>query len=141
YGISFSERTATIFYTLLLYLKLLIFPHPLTHDYYPYHIPIMNWTNWAPLLSLFIYATLIVIALKGWKKKSMWSYAILFYLMALSIVSNFFISVGTFMNERFMYHASLTFCVVVAWILVKKLNYNLITKRISMGIFVIGTLA
>ena len=139
YGMSFGEKTATIFYTLLLYLKLLIFPHPLTHDYYPYHISIMNWTDWGPILSLILYATLIVLALKGWKKKTIPSYAILFYLITLSIVSNLFISIGTFMNERFVYHASLGFCIAVAWVLVEKLNFNLLTKRIAFAIFVLGT--
>jgi hypothetical protein len=31
-----------LFFTLLLYLKLLFIPHPLTHDYYPYHIQLIN---------------------------------------------------------------------------------------------------
>ena len=140
YGMSFGEKTATIFYTLLLYLKLLVFPHPLTHDYYPYHIPIMNWTDWAPLLSLVLYVSLIVIAVRGWKKKTIPSYAILFYLITLSIVSNLFISIGTFMNERFVYHASLGFCIAVAWLLVEKLNFNLIARRIALAVFILGTI-
>ncbi len=32
-----SDKFATIIYTLGLYLKLLVVPHPLTHDYYPWH--------------------------------------------------------------------------------------------------------
>ncbi|MEM9023510.1 MAG: tetratricopeptide repeat protein, partial [Bacteroidota bacterium] len=39
-GQSEGDKFATIFYTMGLYIKLLVFPHPLTHDYYPYHIPI-----------------------------------------------------------------------------------------------------
>ena len=38
-----AEKMATIFYTLGYYIKLLLVPHPLTHDYYPRHIDIMNW--------------------------------------------------------------------------------------------------
>jgi hypothetical protein len=53
YGMSFGEKNRPLFFIpFLLYLKLLIFPHPLTHDYYPYQIPVMNWTQWQPLLSL-----------------------------------------------------------------------------------------
>ena len=114
-------RLATIFYTLLLYLKLMIFPHPLTHDYYPYQIPKMTWSDIASIISLLIYIALGIIALKGWKKKTMWSYAILFYLFTLSIVSNLFVSVGTFMNERFIFISSVAFCLLLAWLLVEKI--------------------
>ena len=44
-GMSKPEKYATIFYTLGLYIKLLFIPYPLTHDYLPYHIPIMHWGN------------------------------------------------------------------------------------------------
>ena len=49
------------------------------------------------------------------RKKSIPAYAILFYLLTLSIVSNLFVSVGTFMNERFVYMPSVAFCLVVGW--------------------------
>jgi len=116
-----SGKLATIFYTLLLYLKLMIYPHPLTHDYYPYHIPKMTWADMASVASLLIYIALAAIAYLGWKKKSMWSYAILFYFFTLSIVSNLFVSVGTFMNERFIFISSVSFCLLMAWLLLEKL--------------------
>ena len=78
YGMSYGEKTATIFHTLLLYLKLHIFPHPLTHDYYPYHIRIMHWSDWTPILSLVLYLALFLIILKGWKKKTILAYSIAF---------------------------------------------------------------
>ena len=40
-----AEKMATIFFTLWIYIKLLIFPHPLTYDYYPHQIEIINWAN------------------------------------------------------------------------------------------------
>lgn len=118
---NFSERLATIFYTLGIYLKLLFFPHPLTHDYYPYHIPIMNWGKAGSLLSLIIYLGLGVVALMGLKKKWLISYLIIFYIATLSIVSNLFFPVGTFMNERFVFISSISFCILVAWFLIEKL--------------------
>ena len=122
FGMTFGEKTATIFYTLLMYLKLHIFPHPLTHDYYPYQIPKMTWSDWQVLLSLALHIGLIAVILRGWKKRSIYAYAAAFYLVTLSIVSNLFVSVGTFMNERFAYHASLGFCIAVAYFLSEKIN-------------------
>lgn len=141
YGMTYGEKTATIFHTLLLYLKLHIFPHPLTHDYYPYHIPIMHWSDWTPILSLVLYLALFLLILKGWKKKSILAYSIAFYLVTLSIVSNLFISIGAFMNERFVYHASLGFCIAAAWFLVKKLDYTSLLKKISLVVFICVILA
>jgi protein O-mannosyl-transferase len=115
YGMSFSEKFATIFYTLGLYIKLLFFPDVLTHDYYPYQIPKMNWSDMGAWLSLLIYIGLGLLAVWGLKKKNIYAYGIAFYLITLSIVSNLFVSVGTFMNDRFIYHASIGFCIILAY--------------------------
>jgi len=109
-----GEKLATVFYTLGLYIKLLIFPHPLTHDYYPYAIPIMNFGKLGTLVSFALYIGLIVIAFKYLKQRKIASYGILFYLITLSIVSNLVINVGTFMNDRFVYMPSLGYCILLA---------------------------
>ena len=114
-GTTLAERYATITYTLGLYLKLLLFPHPLTHDYYPYHIPILNWGDWRVLVSLLLYVGLGVLAVLGFRQKRVWSWAIWYYAATLSIVSNVLFSVGTMMNERFLYMPSVGFCFLLAW--------------------------
>lgn len=116
-----AEKFATIFYTLGLYLKLLLFPHPLTYDYYPKEIPIIGWSDIRAWGSLLIYLALGVFALLQWKKKSILSFSILFFISTLSVVSNLVFPVGTFMNERFIYISSIGFALVVAWLLVERL--------------------
>jgi len=111
---SFGERLATIFYTLGMYIKLLIFPHPLTHDYYPRQVGIMSWTNWQSILSLLLYVGLGVFALIGLRKKDIISFGIIFFIATLSIVSNLFFPVGTNMSERFMFMPSVGFCLILA---------------------------
>ena len=143
YGMSLGDRLATVFYTLLLYLKLHIFPHPLTHDYYPFQIPKMTWTDWQSLLSLALHVGLVAVILRGWKKRTVWAYAAAFYIITLSIVSNLVVSVGTFMNERFVYHASLGFCIAAAYLLMVVLDKNKENNKnvLGMGIaalFVVG---
>jgi protein O-mannosyl-transferase len=134
YGMSFGDRLATIFYTLLLYLKLHLLPHPLTHDYYPFHIPKMSWTDWQSILSLVLHIGLVAVILRGWQKRTVWAYSAAFYLVTLSIVSNLFVSVGTFMNERFVYHASLGFCIAVAYLLTAVLDKNGENSKKIMGL-------
>lgn len=115
YGFSGSEKLATIFYTLGLYIKLLFYPHPMTHDYYPYAIGKMNFGDWQVLLSLFLYLGLTIYALLKMSKKYIVSFSILYFLVTLSIVSNLVVNVGTFMNDRFIYMSSLGFALFLAW--------------------------
>ncbi len=143
YGLNASDKMATVFYTLGLYLKLLIFPHPLTHDYYPYQIPIIGWGDMRAIIPLVLHIGLGVLALLGLKKKSILSYGILFYLATLSIVSNVPFTVGTFMNERFIFIPSIGFCLIVVWLLkdqlAKWMNGKQVAKTIGLGILALMT--
>ncbi|MCC6412082.1 MAG: glycosyltransferase family 39 protein [Saprospiraceae bacterium] len=120
-GMNPGEKLATIFLTLGWYLKLLFVPNPLTHDYYPYHVPKVNWSDWRALLSLALYAGMAVWAVFNVQKRKLPAYAILFYLITLSIVSNLLVSVGTFMNERFVYMPSVAFCLLAGWFFARQL--------------------
>jgi protein O-mannosyl-transferase len=130
YGMTTGDRLATISYTLLLYLKLHILPHPLTHDYYPFQIPRLTWSDGRALLGLALHIGLVAVIVKGWKNRTVWAYASAFYLVTLSIVSNVIVSVGTFMNERFVYHASIGFCIALAYFLTQKF----VPKMAALGI-------
>ncbi len=111
------QKYATIFYTLGLYLKLLVFPHPLTFDYYPYHIPIVSWTDIRAIMSFLSYLALALYVVLTFRKREVGTYAILYFFITLSIVSNLLFPIGAFMNERFLYMPSLGYCLAIAWLL------------------------
>jgi len=115
------QKYATIMLTLGKYIQLLFFPHPLSHDYYPYSIAIQEWVNPLVLLSFFLYAALAVVAIRGLKNKNIYSFWIIYFLATISIVSNLFFPVGTFMNERFAYFSSLAFCALLPYFLIQHL--------------------
>lgn len=122
---SFGEKMATIIFTLGKYLQLLFFPHPLTHDYYPRHVEIMNFGNIKVILSLIAYLAMTIYAIIGLKKKDPVSFGILFFIMTTSIISNIVFPVGTNMSERFMFMPSVGFTFIlgiIGWRLAKKLN-------------------
>ncbi len=127
-----AEKFGTIFVTLLMYIKLLIFPHPLTFDYYPWQIAKTEITDGIAIFSLLIYLAMGIYAIYGMiKKKDIVSYSILFFLIALSPVSNIFFCVGTLMNERFIFISSIGFCLIVAWFFAEKLPNWLKDRRLS----------
>ncbi|MCX6268229.1 MAG: tetratricopeptide repeat protein [Bacteroidetes bacterium] len=136
-----GQKFGTIIYTLGLYVKLLLFPHPLTHDYYPYHIPLISMADWRALISFAVYVMMIIYSVVKFKSKDMIAYGILFYLLTLFIVSNLLFSVGTFMNERFIYMPSLGFVIIIACLIIDKLPSiikNVGTyKKFATGVFLV----
>lgn len=118
-GVSMAEKYATIIYTLLLYIKLLFVPFPMTFDYYPFHIEITNFSNFTVVLSIIAHLVLAAIALKYFKRKSIISFGIFYYAVTFSIVSNILFPIGTFMSERFMYMPSIGWALILAFGIIK----------------------
>jgi hypothetical protein len=116
-GMKPLEKAGSIMYTLGKYLQLMVWPHPLSHDYYPYAIPKTSLFAILPLLSLFLYLALIVVGFRGYRARNVYSYSIWFYLLTLTIVSNIVINLGTFMNERFIFMASAGYFIALAYFL------------------------
>ncbi|MEQ1747124.1 MAG: hypothetical protein ABMA02_16965 [Saprospiraceae bacterium] len=119
-GMTLGEKFATIFLTLGWYVKLLFWPHPLTHDYYPYHVPKVGWDDWRALASLALYIGMGAWAVLKLRARNLPAYAIAYWLITLSIVSNLFVKVGTFMNERFAFMPSVAFAMLAGWFLAEK---------------------
>ncbi len=114
-----SQEIATVLFTWLIYFKLLIFPHPLTHDYYPKQIPILNFGDFRVWLAIIMVLAIIYILIKSWKRKPIIAFAILMFIANFSMVSNLLFNVGTFMNERFIFSASAGFTLAVGWLFAK----------------------
>lgn len=115
-----TEKLGTTIYTWLLYLKLLIVPYPLTYDYYPFHIAIRELLSIEAILSLLVHLALVVVAFRGFKKRSVYAFLVIFYAATFSISSNLFFNIGVFMNERFMFEPSLAFCVLAALLITQR---------------------
>ncbi len=115
----FAKKYATILFTLGKYLELLIVPHTLTHDYYPYHISLKTFANPYVIVSGFLYLTMAAYALYSFlKKRDIPGYSFAFYLLTLSIASNLFFPVGTFMAERLVFMPSAGFIIFVSWAII-----------------------
>jgi len=118
---SVTQKYATIIYTLGVYLKLLFFPHPLTYDYYPYHIPITNLTDLRFITSAVLYVAMGVFALTRLPGRDVMSFGILYFFATMSIVSNLFFPIGAFMNERFAYFGSFAWTLLIGVLLIRRL--------------------
>ena len=126
-------RLATLLFIQLKYIILLIFPHPLSYDYSYNQIPIISFGNVKALAGLGTIIGLLVIAFKGLKSKSVYSYSILFYLGSVVLTSNLIVIIGATMAERFVYTASLGFCIGIVFLILKLLKVDARTLDYPSG--------
>ncbi|MEP7194926.1 MAG: hypothetical protein ABI851_00290 [Saprospiraceae bacterium] len=128
-GMRIDEKISTIIYCIAWYIKLLFIPHPLTHDYYPYHVPKIGFEDglsWLGFITVFGMSLILFIYRKRFPV--IW-YAFLFFVISISIVSNIVFPVGTFMNERFLFIPSIAFVLVLCYWTELFLNRKLIWKN------------
>lgn len=128
---TFSEKLATVFYSLWRYVQLLFVPHPLTHDYYPKQIAMISFGSWKAWLGLATYGFFAWYTLSGIRRRDPVRFGVLFYLLTISIVSNIVFPVGTMMGDRFAFMPSVGFCIAVAALLLHFFGKNL---RVALGI-------
>lgn len=119
YGMTATEKFGSISYTMYEYLRLSFIPHPLTHDYYPYHIPKVGFGHWKVVMAIIMHLALFLYSILTFKKHKVISFGIWFYIITISIVSNIVVGVGTFMNERFIFISSMGVCMIMAYLLLK----------------------
>ncbi len=131
---SFGEKLATVMLTWGIYLKLLFIPYPQTHDYYPYHVEIVDFANIWVVISTLIWGALTAYAFLKLKKKSIISFGILFFLITFSISSNLLVNIGAFMNERFVFIPILGFTIIIAYLIIEKLPLIITKKKYSTTI-------
>jgi protein O-mannosyl-transferase len=110
-------KAGTILVIFLLYFKLSFFPFPLSCDYsYAQLIPTSLFSI-IPVCSLIIIIALIIIALYLFKRKSIFSWAILFFFVTLSIYLHIYVGIAATAADRFLFLPSVAVSVSVVFII------------------------
>lgn len=133
---SLLSRHATAILVLGYYMKLLFIPYPLVCDYAYDTIPFVGFGNIWVLLTTVIYAGIGGLGVYRLVKnrKDPWAFGILFFLATLSLFANLAFLMGSQMGERFLYFASVGFCLVVAlaiekWIIKASVSFDGLLKH------------
>lgn len=128
-----GSRLATTFFVMAMYFKLLVVPHPLTHDYYPWHpiapdgwkwgqaFPYPAWSDPIAILGLVLFLGIMVFAVWGTRRKHPAAFGVWVFFFPFILFSNVLFAIGVFMNERFLFIPSLGFCFVLGWWLCEEL--------------------
>lgn len=110
-------RLGTAMLSLLFYLKILIYPYPLLYYYGFNTIPLSSLFTTQALLSVLIYSVLLVYSLLNLRKKTFLSFAILWYLIGISMYSNLVSPAVGVVAERFVFLGSLGFIMVLVFLI------------------------
>jgi hypothetical protein len=139
--LDFIDRIPMFFYTNLLYFEKLIFPYPLAYYYGFDAIPLVGFNNWRFYLGLFVVIAGIYFAIKGLLSKSLLSFGILFFFLAIGGVANLLSPMVGIFAERFAFSASIGFCVVIAFLFKKwkkeEFEKNQFTFSIAWPLFIV----
>ncbi len=134
---SFLTRISTGMYIIGFYLKLIIIPWPLLF-YYGYDtIPVVSFANPWALLSTAIVLLLLIYAILNLKKKSVLSFAILFFFVNISMYTNIVALVPGIVADRFVFFAVLSFAIALVWIIFRafKISDNInITSKLKLSL-------
>ncbi|HTL81518.1 MAG TPA: tetratricopeptide repeat protein [Bacteroidia bacterium] len=121
------------------YLWLLCYPVTLVSDYSYQHFPYTETTDGSFWLSLMVNIGLFALMIYLFMKRHPLSFALLFYFLFFSLVNNMVFDVGATMGERLIYHSSVGFCMIVAWLFIKGLErLESAPKNVIATILVIG---
>jgi hypothetical protein len=108
--------------TWLKYFCLLWFPHPLSSDYSYNTIAYRHFGDPDFILSLASHIALFILGISLVVKRHALGFAISVYFLFLLIVENIFFNTGMTMGEHLLFHPSLGFAIVLAWLILKGLN-------------------
>ena len=128
---TYADKLATLLFIQLKYILLLIFPHPLSYDYSYSQIPIISLANPKALAAIAVIVGMLVYAVKNFKRKDVFAYCILFYGMSVIITSNLLVEIGATMAERFIYTASLAFCIAIVLLIARLLKTDMTTASFA----------
>jgi tetratricopeptide (TPR) repeat protein len=119
-----AERTASAILILGKYLLVLFVPTELLYDHSYNQIPNTNFGDYRVWLATIAYLSLTAFAFRLLRSKNILSYAILLYLTTLALFSNLVLTIGVAMAERFLYFASLGYCIAITWAVFKLSGSN-----------------
>ena len=132
FDVPFFERIGTSMMSLLFYLKMLVFPHPLIYYYGFNMIPVTGLASPLVWLSVIIHLALLGFAILKIRGKHILSFAILFYLVSISMYSNLVSPLTGMVAERSLYIASFGFCMALVYWLFRLSGSEPTNPKISL---------
>jgi hypothetical protein len=135
-----EERFCTKAYVLMKYLRLQVFPHPLSSDYSYNTIPYRHFSDWDFIVALLMHLGILFGGIYLALRRHVIGFCMVMYILFALLIGNVLMDVGATMGERLIFHSNIGFCIAAAYFIFKGLeklrtiSFN--TKRAVLVSFV-----
>jgi tetratricopeptide (TPR) repeat protein len=136
YGMDFVTVTATMLKTVPMYFKLLFVPINLLYHYNGFIPDSNSFFDINVILSILFIALLIYLSIFFYKRHSVISFCLLFFIVSLIPVMNI-VPTMNLMAERFLYITSFSLSILIAYLMVKFMNENNLVPTMLISLIVI----
>ncbi len=106
------------------YILLLIFPKDLLYDRSFGQIQLVDFSNFAVILSILFFGAMIIYCSIKFLKRDLISYGIFLFIITMALFSNFIFTIGVAMADRFLYFSSLGFIFILSSIILRLTKTN-----------------
>jgi len=117
-----SQQIGTKLEISFYFLKMMLAPYPMSWDYSFNQIPIMDWNETLPLLSLAAYAVIFSLGFYFMFKKPEISFGLAFFITLIAPTANIFFLNGTSFGDRFLFLPSLGFIIAAVFLILSLLG-------------------
>ncbi len=135
YQMNFIARIPMYFYSNWFYFQKLVLPYPLGFYYGFNTIPIVGFSSWQFFAGLALVGTGLYFAVKGFMKKSLVSFAVFFFFLAIGGACNLIGPIVGIVAERFVFIASIGFIILLTWLIFKWRKIELDEKKFNNSLF------
>ena len=129
-----TQGLATKLYMILFNLWLLVFPLHLSCDYGYNQIKYLDFGSIMVWLSMVILIVLSIWGFAGIKRRKVTSFALIYFFATYFLCTNLLVEIGAFTGERFLFQASLGFCILVAMAIQKGFTHYPLITAILCGV-------
>jgi len=136
YGMDFVTVTATMLKTVPMYFKLLFVPINLLYHYNGFIPDSNSFLDINVILSILFITLLIYLSVFFYKRHSVISFCLLFFIVSLIPVMNI-VPTMNLMAERFLYITSFSLSILIAYLIVKFMNENNLVPAILISLVMI----
>lgn len=123
-----EEALATKVYMLMKGLYLQLWPGTLVADYSFKSIPYLSFSSTEFIVSALLHLCLLILAIVFTLRRHLLGFALITYLLFMVVISNLFFPTSIMFLESHLFHASLAFCIVLAYLITNGLTLLSLSK-------------
>ena len=135
--LSTSDTWGTKLEFIIQYLRILVWPYPLSWDYSYNQLPVVSFTSFISISSLLIHLLLLSAGFLLIRKRPVYSFCIFYYFITFAVTNNILMVQEATVSERFLFLPTAAFCIVLAELLKQVFNTKQYKLFITISLLII----